>query len=348
MDAGATASGLAMPLLQAAVDAWQSEGASDEGVFVMREAHSWLHSQLQADLRQTPPVYAPRTMAAVAALGDMIAVLDGATPSLDKLMEIRQYIDLDKDGRAVFQGAAVAALCAYVPGMPEEAMWPLFDGWWGGQTGTPQFVQTVTACVARECKDENAKRIAATWGGEKPQDGYYPSFRLDDKMSGKVPWFLPMWAIEAAAEVDPAARRAEERVLSGGDPELWEPVEEPKNHFGETPGRVAMRAKALTNGRCIYCGSAHALTVRCIFPAALGGGDKHDTGNFGEVCPVCLEWKSKLGPKLWHKVLRAPPEEVAETWWEAQRKANEKVADFLERAKEEKAERLSSAIPQGR
>mmetsp|Transcript_6496 Transcript_6496/g.11437 ORF Transcript_6496/g.11437 Transcript_6496/m.11437 type:complete len:93 (-) Transcript_6496:38-316(-) len=83
----------------------------------------------------------------------------------------------------------------------------------------------------------------------------------------------------------------------------------------------------VSGNRCMYCGSGHKIRPRYFWPPELGGTDF--ISNISGCCQLCSDMADALGPKRWSEVVAAEPEEAAEVWWEAQKKASMLSMDML-------------------
>jgi len=310
---------LATEVIQAAVQVWQCDDTSADGLALMRKAHTWLASELEADLAD-PLRTAPED--SLGALGDLIGILDGAAVSLGRLGRLRDELNLNRAGYAVFERSAVGNICAATAGVPPDTMQRCFRSWWNRELNREMFISRLASESVREHRRLNELRVKATWGTTKPPNGLYPSWRVEGSQQ-KVPWFLPDSAVEMAKEAAPN----KVKVLTD------------HGRFNQGP----IRAKSgdehgpqrITNGMCMFCGSNHMPVAKQLFPGELGGSFKC---NEIDVCSLCEEWQGKLGPERWSQVLLTPPEEVAESYWQSQKKANERLAAGIERLKEQQKE----------
>jgi len=178
-----------------------------------------------------------------------------------------------------------------------------FDLWWNGQEDSRTVVEQLVTGTIVELRWKTQLRVEATFAGPGLAAGQTPAWRIE--AGRKVPWFAPKELCKAAFAAET-------------------PIEEPRKRNQRD---LTEKAKAATEGRCMYCGSNHKLQARLVWPKELGGQVLQS--NLGAACPVCTDFFGRLGPEMWGEALTAKSELAADVWWTAQKEANTAQTNFL-------------------
>mmetsp|Transcript_81311 Transcript_81311/g.213441 ORF Transcript_81311/g.213441 Transcript_81311/m.213441 type:complete len:275 (+) Transcript_81311:170-994(+) len=267
--------------------------------------HAWLASEAAA----AADVAAFRQTAEdLGAVTTLLEAVDGVAPSLTDLSRGREgpLGGLGEAGVAALMDAVAISWSMAMPGLTPGVTSAHLSLWWLGVESNRTLIEQIVASTVDELRWLQTNRMQATWTSGVVPGGLAPSWRLDGLR--KVPWFASKAVCKEAYE--------DGRV---GLPKT--PVRKFLNSAS-----VLEKAKASNGGRCIYCGSAHELRAREMWPLELGGQNLES--NLAANCCLCAEFRERLGPKRWGEVLAANPQEAASTWWQAQREANTQFMNF--------------------
>jgi len=311
--AGGPSGGLGSCVVVEALKAWEIEGVSGAGLARLREAHTWLVQELDLNLEQSSPSPS-RVESALQGINMLLTTIDGEAPSLADLKRAREgcLANLGRAGEAALADAVALAWSAEMPGLTTSLAAGHFDQWWKGFEDSRSLVQQLVAGSIDELRWKTELRAQATWQGELPINGQTPAWRIEG--GRKVPWFIPTEVVEEFFQ-EKAVKSARPGAVSGEKGFINMKV-------------VREKAKKSLGGRCMYCGSGHELVARLVWPLELGGQNLES--NLSAVCSLCAQFKDRLGPRRWGEVLDAKPEDAADIWWTAQKKASMKSAAFLQ------------------
>lgn len=234
----------------------------------------------------------------------MISLLDGGVVSMAELSRVhrRTLSEVGYAGEAAITDATAFTWSSAIPGLTPGLAASHFGLWWRGVEDSRTMIATLVRGVLDEMQYRIRLRAEATWKGSPPEASQTPAWRLEG--IERVPWFVPSALIEEADNET-------EQALAF------------KNHHTGWAGKddeLTARAATATGGRCMYCGSNHALKPVLVFPIQLGGW--RGESNLSVCCPICRDFSQRLGCQRWGAALLAKPEEAADVWWKAQKVAN--------------------------
>lgn len=313
LEAGCTPGSLGVELAEQSLLAWERDGVHDQGVVHLRQAQQYLEQQLALGMLSTAPSIERRLKTATESLEVLIGAIDGVAPSLAQLNRGREgiYSKLSYTGRAAMIDAVAKAWSAAMPGLTPGVAAAHFEEWLQGYTGRRSMVEDVASAGLQELKWNLQMKLDATFADQQSEAYSSPSFRLEGVR--KVPWFVPTSVVKEAFAERPIGLRKKPPPSQGP---------------GFVNSKVAIeQAQEKSGGRCMYCGGSWKLAPRYFWPYELGGTEL--VSNLCGACELCNEMADALGPRRWGEVLSAKPEEAAEVWWEAQKKANMETVSFL-------------------
>lgn len=295
--------------------AWERDSVRDEGVMHLRKAHSYLEQQLALGTLAKAVKIEERLQDAIDSLGALIGAIDGVAPSLKALSKGREGIfsKLSGIGRAALADAVAFSWSYAMPGLKPSLAAVHFDQWFRGLENTQDFVESVVSNSLQDLMGNVRLKVERTFG-DQPSDAYSsPSFRVEGIR--KVTWFVPTSVVKEAFEHRPFGLRKPPKDAEWPGPGLV------RSKFGRK------QAEEKGGGRCMYCGGGYKLSPKYFWPHELGGTEL--LSNVCSRCECCKDLEEALGPRRWGEVLTSSPDEAAEVWWEAQRKANMETVSFL-------------------
>lgn len=314
---GAKPAHLAVHVAGSAIAAWEEEGTTGAGIDTLRETRNWLEVQL-AEAEIDPTAVDGRIAVGPGALKELetlLMALDGSAPAFSDLNRARDGLlsRLTAAGEAALTDAVSNAWSAAVPGVRTGPAASHFGLWWKRAENQRNMVESLVAGAVDELRWRTQLRTQATFTGTTPIGGQSPAWRVEDFR--RVPWFVPEDAVADAYGADTSAPHSGRSVKVDRRSPL-------------SNATVIEKAKDVTGGRCMYCGSSNDLRARFVWPLELGGQNLES--NLAAACPLCVEMMEHLGSKRWGEVLAAEPADAATVWWEAQKKANMKSMGFLQ------------------
>jgi len=313
LDSGCTPGSLGVELAEKSLLAWERDGVHDEGVVHLRKALEYLNLQLELGMLTRAPAIEMRLKTASESLQVLIGAIDGVAPSLPQLNRAKEGIfsKLSHTGRSAMIDAVANAWSAVMPGLQPGVAAIYLDEWLQGSQSRRSLVELAATAGLQELKWNLMMKLDRTFASQQSEAYSSPSFRVEGIR--KVPWFVPASVVKEAFDGKPMGLRKEPLPSQGPG-------------FVRTKLAV-QQAKDKSGGRCMYCGGAWKLSPRYFWPHELGGTEV--MSNLSAACECCTEMAHALGPKRWGEVLTAKPEEAAEVWWEAQKKANTQTVSFL-------------------
>jgi len=243
----------------------------------------------------------------------LLAAVDGNAPSFAQLkhgMELGVLSKLGKYGRVAFADAVANAWSAAVPGLLRSSAALHFEQYLQGFESRRAVVEQTTAQGLQELRWRTTLMLQATFGDQRTEAYSSPSFRVEG--TRKVPWFASPEVVKEAFEEKPIGLKKKSQKQGG-----W---------VGSKMATQLAHEKG--GNRCMYCAGSWKLAPRLFWPKELGGTET--LSNLGSACECCREMADALGPRRWGEVLAMQPEEAAEVWWTAQKKANMQSMDFLQ------------------
>lgn len=316
--------------IEAALNAWESRQASRDDMLALEATEIWIRSELEA-LPAGDHLLRQVVEAPLDNLTMLLDTMDGIAPSLGSLSKARSGDfgrQLGPFGLATLSDAVAQNWADSMLGLNAGLAASHFDLFWRGIEGARSLVEQLATNSAEELRWNLRLKAAATWGDKLP-DTQMPAWRLEGIR--RVPWFVPSQVIEEAFGDDLPGLQVH---FFRGINKKWKtqkrkplPGLEPGSNFlAKAPTQDF--AKLKTGGLCRCCGSAADLEAAFFWPVELGG--KELQSNLTCYCKRCKELQSRLGMKRFGEVLRAPPEQASEVWWEAQKKANVQYQEFLQ------------------
>ncbi|CAE7893310.1 casA [Symbiodinium sp. KB8] len=248
---------------------------------------------------------------ALGGLAVLLDAIDGKPPSLSELARAKEAIlaELGGKGMAALADAVALSWSMAMPGLRPAVAALHFEQWWNGQESRQELVAQIAGSGLQELSWNLSLKLKATFANQKPTEYASPAWRVEGVQ--KVTWFVPSGVVKEASKVNPVGLKKDRK--------------KPPGFIGSKTAKKGAEEKS--GGRCMYCGSTHKLRAKHFFPTELGGTDY--VSNVSMVCELCSDMHEALGPKRWGEVLSAEPEEAAEVWWEAQKKASMQAMGFL-------------------
>ncbi|CAE7250100.1 casA [Symbiodinium sp. CCMP2592] len=241
---------------------------------------------------------------ALGGLAVLLDAIDGKPPSLSELARAKEAIlaELGGKGMAALADAVALSWSMAMPGLRPAVAALHFEQWWNGQESRQELVAQIAGSGLQELSWNLSLKLKATFADKKPTEYASPAWRVEGVQ--KVPWFVPSGVVKEASKVNPVGLQKDRK--------------KPPGFIGSKTAKKGAEEKS--GGRCMYCASTYKLRAKHFFPPELGGTDY--VSNVSMVCELCSDMHEALGPKRWGEVLSAEPEEAAEVWWEAQKKAS--------------------------
>eukprot|EP00439_Symbiodinium_sp_Y106_P039948 s358_g4.t2 len=248
---------------------------------------------------------------ALGGLAVLLDAIDGKPPSLSELARAKEAIlaELGGKGMAALADAVALSWSMAMPGLRPAVAALHFEQWWNGQENRQELVAQIAGSGLQELSWNLSLKLKATFADKKPTEYASPAWRVEGVQ--KVPWFVPSGVVKEASKINPVGLQKDRK--------------KPPGFIGSKTAKKGAEEKS--GGRCMYCASTYKLRAKHFFPPELGGTDY--VSNVSMVCELCSDMHEALGPKRWGEVLSAEPEEAAEVWWEAQKKASMQAMGFL-------------------
>ncbi|CAE7604601.1 casA [Symbiodinium natans] len=248
---------------------------------------------------------------ATGGLALLLDTIDGKPPSLSELARAKEAIleKLGGKGLAALADAVALSWSSAMPGLPPSVAASHFEQWWRGQETRQELVSQVATAGLQELSWNVKLKLQATFADKKPTEYSSPAWRVEGVQ--KVTWFVPAEVVSEASKTNPAGLKKERK--------------KPPGFIGSKTAQRAALEKS--GGRCMYCSGTHKLRAKHFWPPELGGTDF--ASNVSSCCELCSDMHEALGSKRWREVLSADPEQAAEVWWEAQKKASMQAMGFL-------------------
>jgi len=310
LDLGCEPGIIGLQLARTALQVWEREGVRDKGLAQLRKVRSYLEAQLDKVVG-IPARTASSLRGALGGLAVLLDAIDGKPPSLSELARAKEAIlaELGGKGMAALADAVALSWSMAMPGLRPAVAALHFEQWWNGQENRQELVAQIAGSGLQELSWNLSLKLKATFADKKPTEYASPAWRVEGVQ--KVPWFVPSGVVKEASKINPVGLQKDRK--------------KPPGFIGSKTAKKGAEEKS--GGRCMYCASTYKLRAKHFFPPELGGTDY--VSNVSMVCELCSDMHEALGPKRWGEVLSAEPEEAAEVWWEAQKKASMQAMGFL-------------------